>query len=130
MRVKMKNRELLLPDAGVRATRETEVVDGGKRDNSVSLAVHQFMHFLTPTARLIPEETHVGKMGFYIIARFSRGDINVIKGAELEGAKIQVVENFQSYQGSKLRDIPGGTSRLRRSFLRTNAPRQCHLSCR
>lgn len=69
MRVKMKNRTLA--DARVRAMRETEVVDGGKRDNSVSLAVHQFMHFLTPTARLIPEETHVGKMGFYIIARSS-----------------------------------------------------------
>lgn len=69
MRVKMKNRTL--PDAGVRAMRETEVEDGGRRDNSVSLAVHQFMHFLTLTARLIPEETHVGKMGFYIIARSS-----------------------------------------------------------
>lgn len=75
--MKMKNHALL--DAGVRATRETEVVDGGKRDNSVSLVVHQFMHFLTPTARLIPEETHVGKMGFYIIARSSPVDINVIK---------------------------------------------------
>lgn len=80
MRVKMKNRTL--PDtAGVRAVREMK---GGKRDNSVSLAVHQFMHFLTPTAQLIPEETHVGKMSFYIIAHLSPVILTWLKGAQLE----------------------------------------------
>ena len=75
MRVKMKNRTL--PDAaGVRAVREMK---GGERDNPVSLAVHQFMHFLTPTAQLIPEETHVGKNEFLYYRAPLAGDINVIK---------------------------------------------------